>query len=182
MIGNRKGFTLLEVIVAVGIFAVIILASVRIFQAVVSNQRTALIDSDTQENIRYFTEVFTRETRLAQRNTSGVATCGVTTNHVFATSTAGAADILYFKNSDNQCVKYYTEFDNNIRRVRIDRASTSDFVTSKKINIEALRFFADDASTSTQPLVTMNLRVRSENNPTIPALNIQTSITPRLYE
>ena len=67
---------------------------------------------------------------------------------------------------------------NGINRLILQRG-TDDYayMTSDKIDIEALKFVVDN-SPGFQPFVTINFTVKSATNPNIPALDIQTSVSP----
>jgi len=186
---NKSAFSLLETLVAVAIFAVIVLSSSQIFRSVLSSQRTNIVDQDVQENIKYFLEVFTRETQTAQRSTALSAPClqGQGGTQYYATqifAVNASSTELYFENSDGQCVKYYVAADSNgLNRIKIKRGGgEDDFVTSPSVLIKSLNFAVDDISTSTQPVATVNVQVQSENNPNLAAYNIQTSISPRSWQ
>ena len=53
-------------------------------------------------------------------------------------------------------------------------------MTANKVDVNSLGFVVADSST-VQPLVTMNLTVKSKTNPNLPSLNIQTSVSPNYY-
>jgi prepilin-type N-terminal cleavage/methylation domain-containing protein len=184
MIGNNRhnssAFTLIEVLVAVAIFASVILMSSRIYQNVLNNQHINRIDQDIQENIKYFLEVFSREASSALRNNSTSTECLVGASHIFATDASSTE--LYFRNSGGECVQYYSEADNGITRLAIDRDGLAGYITSPKVLIKGLNFVLDESSTTTQPIVTVNVQVQSEDDPNIAAYNIQTTISPRDYE
>ncbi|PIT94454.1 hypothetical protein COT98_03575 [Candidatus Falkowbacteria bacterium CG10_big_fil_rev_8_21_14_0_10_39_9] len=181
MVGNTKqsAFTLLEVIVSVAIFAVIILAATQIFQSVISSQVKNFSETSLQDDAKYFLEVFTREARGAQKNTTAAALC----DDIIATSstyvvTHGA---LYFQNNLGDCVRYYSKFDaDGVNRLVLQRNDDSYYLSSNKIDIDNLSFVVADES-NIQPLVTMNLTVKSKVNLNLPALNIQTSINSGWY-
>ena len=178
MIGDKKlrGFTLIEILVAVSIFAVIILVTSSIFRNVLVNQKTAADDSETREDVKYFLEIFSREAKDAVRNTSTAPVCGVEPDHMFGGNASSTE--LYFQNVSGNCVAYFTELDNDINRLKIQRDGADFFVSSAKINVSALSFITDDAA-DVQPIVTMNIQVLSQVDQTIPAYNIQTTISPR---
>jgi len=183
MIGNKlnrndkkKGFTLIEILVAVSIFAMIMLITSSIFRNVLTSQRTASDDSETREDVKYFLEIFSREVKGAVRNSSGNVLCNVEPGHIFSTDAASGE--LYFKNQAGQCVAYFKEVDNDISRLKIQRDADEFFVSSDRINITGLRFVIDDAM-DIQPIVTANIQVLSQINQSIPAYDIQTTVSPR---
>lgn len=177
MIGNIKkpAFTLLEVIVSVAIFAVIVLAASQIFQSVISSQVKSFTETALQDDVRYFVEIFTREARGAMKNTTGSSICGG--NIPNGTTYVFAGNALYFQNKLSQCVAYYPSVDSDgINRLVISRDGTPFYVTSNKVDVDSFEFVVADSAT-VQPLVTMNLTVKSKTNPNLPALNIQTSVS-----
>jgi len=184
MIGNNQtnklGFTLVEILVAVAIFAAVVLMSSRIFQSVLNNQHTNRIDQDIQENIKYFLEVFSREASSAVRNNNPGTECLVGSTHIFATNASSTE--LYFRNSAGQCVEYYSANDNGVTRIGISRDGLAGYITSPKVLIKSLNFVLDESSVTIQPIVTVNIQVQSEDDPSVAAYNIQTTISPRDYE
>ena len=177
---NLAAFTLLETMIAVAIFAVVVLLASRIFQSVLSSQKTNAVDQDVQENVKYFLESLTRETRTALRNTSGADLCGVGANHIFAVNATSSQ--LFFENASGQCVEYFSSIDSSgLTRLAVSRDAAAYYLTSNRVAVKSLKFVVDDVTTSTQPLLTVNVQVQSENNQNIPAYNIQTSISPITY-
>jgi prepilin-type N-terminal cleavage/methylation domain-containing protein len=180
MIGTirKPAFTLLEVIVAVAIFAVIVLASAQIFQAVVSSQVTGFSETALQDDIRYSLEFFTRGARAAQRNTTTGTVCGVPAGYTYY---YGDDSALYFKSASGSCLIYYGQVDaNGINRLMLSRDGAVFPVSSDKLNIQNLKFIVVDSST-VQPLVTINFTVESNINPNLPALDIQASVNSNWY-
>jgi len=190
MIGNNKkkavprgsaaslrGFTLIEMLVALSIFAMIILATSSIFRNIVTDQKTTSDDSAIQNDIKYFTEIFSREVKGAVRNTGTADLCGVAPDHIFATNASSSA--LLFQNSLGECVNYFMAADaNNVNRLEINRGSEEFFVSSDQANVANLNFVIDDAA-DVQPIVTLDIQVLSQADQKVPAYNIQTTISPR---
>ena len=72
---GKKGFTLLEMMVALAIFLMVSLVSVSIFVTAVQNQRRDFMIQNLQDNARYIMEAFSKEVRMSEiRNTNGDAT------------------------------------------------------------------------------------------------------------
>lgn len=51
---NKKGFTLIEVMVSVTLFVVIMMAVTNIFKMVIDAQRNAIAAQNVQESLKYF--------------------------------------------------------------------------------------------------------------------------------
>lgn len=182
LLKNEKGVSLLELIVAMTIFTVLILAATQIFKMVVNGQRGSISAQNTQENMRYAMEKMSKEIRMARISNSECY--GLAINKIFNIfNTADGNTELYFKNKNGDCVIYYLE--NN--RLKIAAGATADFITPVKISVSGLKFFvADDlinAFHSQQPYVTMVMDIKAIG----PALHkqemkIQTTVSSRYYE
>jgi len=190
--GKRKGFSLLEVIIAVGIFAIVIISATGIFQKVIESQRSAIAAQNTQESIRYAMEVVSKEMRLAFSSGSGidnkycaeffgpvfagsnlspVETSPDRWNKVFNTFDWGGDDALYFYNKDENCVAYYLS-DDSLMTVRQIGPNPNDYYiassTPDELKISNLRFIVKDDIEGVfprvkQPLVTIKMDVEMKN-------------------
>lgn len=188
MIGVRKkilspaslaGFTLIEIIVSVAIFSVIILTSTGIFKLVIDAQRKEISTQNVEESLKYFLEVTAKEIRAAQKSDDS---CGVAAGQIFGAGTNILGDTLSFKNYYGQCVNYSLQADTvSGGRFQVQRDSASGFISPAKIMIDTLHF--STAGTSTQPIVTINLRAHADSGPgAITTMTLQTSISSRYYK
>ena len=187
MTGNKKteGFTLIEVLVSVTIFAVIILAITNIFKLSIDGERSAIATQNVQESLKYFLEVTGREMRMAQRN-NGVCT-GIPDNVIFQRTAGSPGDTLYFKNYYGECVTYSLAADGTNLRFKISRKNAggtlADFISPAKIKINNLHFMVNSVASTTQPMVTINLdAIALGESQFKSAMSIQTSITSRYYK
>ncbi|MDI3496588.1 MAG: hypothetical protein PWQ35_609 [Patescibacteria group bacterium] len=173
---QKEGFSLIEVLISVAIFAVIILASTEIFRLVINGQREAIASQNVQESLKYFFEVTGKEIRMARRSTG---TCNVPSGDIYAKGTSAGGDILYFKNYYNECVTYELISAGEVKRFQITRDSNTGFISPAKIEIDALRF---QINSTGQPLVTMLLSAHSLGDSRFSSkMDMQTSITSRYY-
>lgn len=187
-IEDNKGVSLIELLLAVTLFAFLILAATSIFKMVVDGQRNAISAQNVQENMRYSMEKISKEIRMAQISNTDCLSAAV--KKVFNVVTdVNFNDKLYFKNQYGACVVYY--LDNN-KRLKVTVANglnviADDFVTPDKIQVSNLRFFAVDdaigAFHSTQPYVTMAMDINAAglaiNQQT---MKIQITVSSRYYE
>lgn len=172
---NKKGFTLLELIVAVGVFAIVALSATSIFQKVVEGQRRAIAAQNTQESVRYVLETIAKEIRNAMPNDdSRYPVC----------ASVGASDtftivsgVLYFKNQYGNCVSY--KLDSGA--FKISRAGAAFLpITPDNVQLSNLSFILKNSG---QKAVTVAMKI--ENNTSdarfkLP-LEIQTTISNRYY-
>lgn len=171
-LNNKKGVTLLELLVAIALFSVVILSATQIFEMVAKSQRDAIAAQNMQENLRYAMEVMSKEMRGSQRDDGSCFG-----NNIYATNVG--QDALYFKNVRDECVTY--DLDNF--RLRVNRAGSVNYVTPDEIKINNLKFFVVDDIGVEQSAVTMEMDIEAVGN-TLGKQNIkiQTTISSRYYE
>lgn len=183
---KKSGFTLIEVLVSVTLFAIIILSISGIFKLAIDGQRNAIAAQNVQESLKYFLEVIAKEIRMAQKDGG---TCGGSDpNNIFSVSPGERGDILSFKNYYGECVQYYLLDNNDSPRFQISRKEPfgvprADFISPAKIKINDLRFVLSASASSTQPRVTINLNAVSVGDTDSESeMTLQTSITSRYYK
>lgn len=177
MIGtrNKAGFSLMEVIVAVSLFAIIILSSTEIFRLVIKGQREAIASQNVQESLKYFFEVTSKEIRMAKRNEGFCPSLQF--SQIFAVN--GEGNTLYFRNYYDECVIYKLSLDGNSNRFSISRDLKEGFISPAKINLDDLTFVLNNTG---QPSVTMSLSASAIGEmKEASAMDIQTTITSRYY-
>jgi prepilin-type N-terminal cleavage/methylation domain-containing protein len=166
---NNFGFTLLELIVGMGIFSIVLLSVTGIFQQVINAQRRAVGAQNIQENVSYVMEVMAKEIRTAKRN---FTTCAdVPGGQIFAV-TSGT---LYLRNQHDECVAYFLE--NN--RIKIARDGVEQYVTADDVSVDYLNF---SLKSDGQPAVTVMLGVSTlDTSATGSDIAAQTTISSRYY-
>ena len=188
---NQKGYSLLEMVVSVAIFATIFLIVTSIYLSLISAQRSVIATQTIQESMKFVLELAGKELRTAQKSDNTCeASLGFTVDapakKIFNTHSTlpGLGDIVYFKNKNGECVAYYLE--NN--RFKINRDGNDMFVTPDELDLSNLRFdvLDDDVGAfhSIQPTMTMRLDVSytGSKNMHNQKTTLQTSITSRYYE
>ena len=187
---NKRGATLVELLVSVAIFSVIILSATQIFKMVVEGQRSAISSDNIQSNMRYILEIISKEMRMAERIDDGCDNVfGVTsTNRVYNKTSNELGEAFYFKNKDEECTIYYLEEDeNNIQRLKIQRGENIGYLTSNDVQIKNLNFLINDnkiiGNKSVQPSVTISMDIVSVGKEIhLATTTIQTTISSRYYE
>lgn len=195
MIGARKnqsGTTLLEMVVAVSLFALVMLMVGSIATGVSQGQRSAMAAQDAHESLRYAMEIISKEARQAQRSDDGCElTAGNAINRVYNVETGGGgigadSGILYFANKNGECVYYY--LDNGALFVRRNgnayAATPDDVVVSDlafHIRDNAIGALPDD---KIQPRATISFKVNSLIGREIEKqeTKMQTTVSARFYE
>lgn len=173
---NQAGTTLFELVVAMAIFIVLILAVTSIYQLVYQAQRNAVDARNTQESMRYVMEVFSKEMRSAKRDgdafTPGICS-NVTDGQIYETT----GSELNFRNYKDACVKYYLSGNT----LMVNHGTTIASATPNEIKVSNLQFMVQ--GTTEQPRVTMKADIevlkRTSNKQ---QLKIQTTISSRFYD
>lgn len=169
-----SGFTLIESMVAVTIFALLIVSATDIFLSIIRSQRNTLSSKNAQESVSYALEVMTKELRMAKIDDGS---CGQQAN-IYSVSPNG--EEIKFINYQDVCVTYSLE--NN--RLKIKRDDGQAYMTPPNITIGQLNFHATHLDIANQqPLVTIRFVLSYLNTETgQQSLQIQTSVSSRFYE
>lgn len=180
---NQNGFTLLEMVVSIGIFSVVIVATIGLMLSISSAQIKASNIQAVQDNIRFGLELLTKEIRTGS-NFSITGSCGPAGSKITFDATSGRR--VYFWDATNLRIMRAKE---NIISADCDGA------TGKAVPFSAEDIFIDRFQIETrgigaagsddgQPIITLTLRARSKT-PKIQlesAMDIQTTVTPRLRD
>jgi prepilin-type N-terminal cleavage/methylation domain-containing protein len=81
--GFRKGFTLLEMLVSIGIFSVVIISSIAVLISIGEGQQKASNIQNIQDNVRFMLELMTKELRQGKTYTGGGCAGDSCTSMVF---------------------------------------------------------------------------------------------------
>jgi prepilin-type N-terminal cleavage/methylation domain-containing protein len=199
---DKKGFSLIEMVVAVSLFALVNVVMTNIFQNVIEGQRSAVAAQNIQESMRYTLEVMSKEIRTAKKLASPTE-CDTTLGMVMASSNSinkvfnqtDGNSILYFKNKNNECVVYYL-LDGQLKVIH-DAAPYGDLdeendyqvsSTPDEIIVSNLHFDVVDDNYNTfhsvQPRVTIRMDVENKTLKEIhkQKMSLQTTISSRHYE
>lgn len=160
---KQQGFTLIEIIVAIGIFTAVITMALATFLNISNIQRKAGALRATNDNLNFALEVMSREIR------SGKDYC----------DSLCSASSFNFTNSQDETIVYKL---NNFSIERSVNGETFLSLTSPEIKIDNLTFIVmgESAGDKKQPRVTIILN-GSSVDPKIAELklNIQTTVSQR---
>lgn len=188
------GFTLIEMIVAVGIFVIILQIVAGAYGRFVSIEREGIGQQEMQEDIRLFLQLFNREARTGFGNTFQPVI---------------VPKGLVFRNQENSCVLYYaaqgrifrtdTEGlnpavapDANCADQDLYRGVHRQLTDGKNTVVENLTFEAVSAQPTSQPnvpaqgpltqqgFIVVNITVRP-NSPHAEVMRVQSAITSRQF-
>lgn len=178
----NKGFTLIELMIAMGILVVLLLLSVTIFSRFVMNERREIAERSLQEDIRFALELFLREAR------TGYASTYVNLDD----SPTG----IVFRNQNQECVAYQLR-DNALQRAtasgtcdnRSQSFSNWEALTGRSTRFIELAFKMPAGATvserpgvlNRQGFVTIILKSTSTIG-SLPAIELETTITSRQFQ
>lgn len=171
---KNKGFTLLELMVALTIFIVVSIIAVSIFVTAVQNQRRQFLVQNLQDNARFILELISKEIRM---------------NRGIETGTASELKIL---DQDGDRVRYKFENIgglNSLTRIekkndgggapQIGNGEQGSPLNSSQINIEG-KFYVVFGSATQQPKVTINMLL-TPSGASQPQVRVQNTVTSRQY-
>ncbi|MFA6171138.1 MAG: hypothetical protein WCW77_05765 [Patescibacteria group bacterium] len=173
MIGNKRGYAMVEMIVAIGLFAAIVVIAGGTFQSVIIGQRSTLAAQNIEEALRYSLEMASKEIRNAQINTSECSLVGA--GNIYNTNAAKSE--LYLKNKDNKCVQYYLSGG----QLYVSRGTDNLPITPSSMNITSLKFIVRQGA-AVQPSATVLISgyVLGQNMQR-QEMKMQTTISSRYY-
>lgn len=170
-IANRRGgFTLLEMLVAVELFATVLVIAVGAVLALSQAQRKAANIQNIQDNLRFALESMTREIRT-----------GSSFLLPAASGCPPACPELTFTRSDGVSVGYCLASD-ALRKIGGMSCALSPAISDETIIVEQLVFYIIGQTIGPgdgQPRITVSLRARSSNPLLATTFRLQTTVTQR---
>lgn len=169
----REGFTLLEMLVSIGIFSVVVVASIG---ATIEISKAQLKSSNlqaTQDNVRFTLELLTKELR------TGI--------NFQLTSICSSVSEISFDDANGIKRVYFLSGDAIMRIVGSTDCAIATPFTAEDVAVERLIFRMRGTTLGPndgQPMVTISLTVRSKS-PKVAlesSMNLQTTIVQRLRD
>ena len=181
---KRLGFTLIEAMVSVAIFAILMTSAIDIFLSIIKSQRNTLSSKNAQEAVNYALEIMSKELRMAKVDDGY---CGAP-QEVYAIFNENgqpatpSGPTIKFRNYEGECVVY--RLDNSAGRLVIIRNGRQAYMTPADITISDLSFYLQHHDiTIGQPQVTVRFIVSYFNTEAgQQTMQVQTSISSRSYE
>ena len=167
-IKKNSGFTLIETIVAVGIFSLVISMAVGIFVGGSGSQKKIIELSDTQREASYLMETISRELRMATA--------------INPNQENNRDSEIEFTNHEGNLIKYCRANQNGSCNSGGDYfARDGEVINSSNIKITNLIFYTSRRFANIQPVVTAVMKVKSTGQYGTEFL-LQNSIAMRLYK
>lgn len=164
---NNKGFTLIEMVVAVAVFTLLVTASTGVFLSAIRAQKTSLATQEVLDQTSYLMEYMSKALRMARKDMTGACTGTAKLNYAF----------------ENQCIKFNNyqaacqQFCLDGTRLKDEDGNylTSDSLTVSSFNV-ILSGEIQPPADNQQPRVTIFLEVQGKDGSNI---QIQTTISQR---
>lgn len=176
---KNKGFTLIEMIAAVGIFAITVGTISGLFVSAVRAQRKSLATQELLDRTSYVIENMGRTIRMAQKDIDG--TCIIAkTNYE---NPGNEISKIRFINYEGICQDFLLE-DNQIKEYKTGYAQSLSLTpTDLKINSLKFNLSGQGQNDDLQPRVTIFLEIESKRiTQSPPKIQVQTSISQRALD
>lgn len=171
MIGNKnhdKGFTLIELMVAVGVFAVAITASSGLFITSLRGQQRTYVVQNLADNARYAMETMVKEMRMGS-GFSGATCAG-----------GSCSFISHMMHRDGKNIRFRRDAGTN--KILFDDGTSELPITSANIEVTRLDFDligGGSATTHERVVIVMQARVAGNSPYASADITLQTTVSPR---
>lgn len=158
----NKGFTLVELVVAIAVFATVVTVVSSIFVSSVGSQRKNINNQDVLDNARYVLETMSRAVRQSTVVTGNGTGSTLTINH----PTKGVMTYILENNQVKESV-----------------GGNAAALSSSNVSVQGLTFVVqgNGSTDNIQPKVTLSISLKSSQgaSDTESTANLQTTLTPR---
>ena len=162
---HEKGFTLIELMVAVGVFSIAITASSGLFITSLRGQQRTYVVQNLADNARYAMEAMAKEIRMGS-GFSG-ATCAGNS----------CSFISHMMHRDGKNVKFSLGAD---AKIMFDDGISELPITSANIEVTSLDFeLIGSPTTQERVVIVMQARVAGSSPYTSADITLQTTVSPR---
>lgn len=170
-----SGFTLLEMVISIGIFSVLVVASIGVTLGVSNAQIKAANTQATQDNIRFSLELMTKEMRTG----NGYRLSSVCNQN--------PGEEISFITSGTESRIYYLQGDRLMRLKNTAVCQSAHPLMADEVGAERLRFVISGTAPGIgdgQPRVTVSVSVRSKSlkDPLESRMDLQTTVVQRLRD
>lgn len=168
---NNKGFTLIEMVVAVAIFTLLVGTTSSVFLSSIRNQKQSLASQEILDQTSYAMEYMSRSLRMAKKDMTGTCTGIAKLNYVFDDQLP--VKCLKFLNYRDECQQFCLE------GTRL-KDEDGNYLTST--NLQVLNFavvlngVAQPPIDYLQPMVTISLNIAGREES---AIKVQTTVSQR---
>lgn len=164
------GFTLIEILIAITIFMIIVVAFMGLFTSAFSSQRRSLNSAYLLNNVSYTTEYMGRALRMAQKDIEGACLSAK------ANYESSDYDNIKFLNYNGECQEFYLEQG----KIMVSKDGISQALTPADLIIESIRFEILGGSQEDlfQPKVSFSLKMKTTKEP-VESISVQITVSQR---
>ena len=179
---KNNGFTLVEMSVSLGIFSLVVMLAIGIFVSGSNSQRKAKELYNIQREGGYLMETISRELRMAV----GISSTDSDNQDIMG-------DDIGQQNNDNSSIEFTNYDEDLVRYCRSNEdgvctennsgdylSCNGEVISSSKVKITFLRFYVSESFSQTQPVVTINMKIRSIGGHNTEFI-LQNSVAMRIY-
>jgi prepilin-type N-terminal cleavage/methylation domain-containing protein len=162
---NNKAFTLIEMVVAVAVFALVVGAASVTFVSSLKAQRQSLASQELLDQTSYLAEYMSRAIRMARKDMTGTCTGTARLNYAFLNQ------CLKFRNYKNECQQFCLD-DNRLKN------EAGVYLTSPNLKVVDFNvsLSGETQTDLLQPKVSITLSIEGREQSNI---QIQTNISQR---
>ncbi len=179
MIGDKKGFTILELLITITVFSIVITSAIGLFGSALSNQKKLTAEADLLGGASYATEYISRALRMARKDMQGEC---IMQKDNFATFEQNSR--IRFLNYENKCQEFLLDDERIITKKSYDGDSANLgsgylLTSTSSLLVVNLNFIikGNNQNDNLQPRVNFALDLRSNISDTI--LKVQTGVSQR---
>jgi len=173
-IKNNSGFTLVEMLVTVGVFAITVAVSSVVFLNVNNLQQQTANIASLQNEGRYILEKIAKEIRSRELNYDATSSDG-----------SGLASTLVFQPDESRDVVSII-FDSGSQTIKLDKNGLEGPINSDQVLVESAKFLVTPTQSlpEQQPRVTILLVLKNKSVQAVyqKTLTLQTTISSRVYK
>lgn len=180
-----SGFTLIEVMVSVGIFALVVLVSMTAVLSIVDANKKAQALDDVINNMNFSLESMVRDLRTGYEYTCSSDT---TPNSISGCPSDAVNKVTFYSTISSQesggntlCIVTYSLDDSNPKSQAIkksDSCGANGNLTSSNINVKRFDLYVSN-NPGTQPIILMVLQATAQVGKQTTDFNLQTLISQR---
>ncbi len=184
-IKKNRGFTLIEMMVSVAIFAIVVTSGMGALTMILKSYRYSQSEKKSADSLSYVLENMTREIRLGHNYFAGVNLNGLTTEESYSDMiNTSDGSLIGFNASDNRGYIIYHIKDEQIWKKFIrENGDTTDFPLTDKsqviIDSARVTVMNTDKDDMKQPLVWIQLSASVPNKNTNNKKIVQTLVSQR---
>ncbi len=169
---KTKGFTLIEIMIAIALFSTVITAFLGLFTSAFSSQKRSLNISYLLNNASYATEYLSRAIRMAEKDTDGECLSSPDLNYE---STHGGEGIK-FLNYNGICEEFYLDGTS----IKVKKSGNPEYLTPLNLEIKRLNFEISGESQYdlSQPRVSFTITFKTKGGDP-QTINIQSTVSQR---